>query len=245
MADHPYPDTGSPTNDGKGDPNFATFLNLGKFGSLLDTLVRVYGSKKSFSIYNDEYGYITRPPAKRSPTGRLYPSPDKAATFLNQAEYLSYKNPRIKSYMQYLLTDPAPNAQSGSAGFASGLEFSNGTKKATYFAFNLPLWMPKTSFSHRNKVEVWGDARPAVIESRFGAQRVSIQLQKGGRGAFTTINTVKIKKSKTGGYFDIHMKFGSSGNVRLAYTYPANDPLLPLGVARSTINSRVLKIKVH
>jgi hypothetical protein len=99
--------------------------------------------------------------------------------------------------------------------------------------------MPTTSFSHRRKVEIWGDARPAVFESK---QSVKIQLQKKGQGPYTTINTAK--KLRRAGYFDIKMKFPSSGNVRLAFTY-GQDSRLPAGIAGSTIFSRSFKIKVH
>ena len=40
------------------------------------------------------------------------------------------------------------------------------------------------------------------------------------------------------------MRFPSSGFVRLTFTYN-DDPLLPAGIAGSTIASRVFRIKVH
>jgi hypothetical protein len=238
VADHPYPNTGSPTNDGKGVADWATFPDLPKFGALLDKMTKTYGSGKHFPIYNDEYGYITKPPSNaRASGGGFYPSPAKASEYINQAEYLSYKNARIKSYMQYLLQDP-PVSVGLLAGFDSGLEFIGGAPKATYFAFNLPVWMPKTSFSKRSKVEVWGDARPASFETR---QHVQIQEGPTVNGPFSTLNTVGVKKN---GYFDIKMKFPSSGFVRLTFTYD-NDPRLPAGISGSTIASRVFPIKVH
>lgn len=238
VADHPYPNTGSPTNDGKGVADWATFPDLGKFGALLDKMTRTYRSGKHFAIYNDEYGYITRPPSNfRASGGGFYPSPATAATYINQAEYISYKSGRIKSYMQYLLKDP-PLSAGLLAAFNSGLEFITGVPKATYFAYNLPVWMPKTSFSKRSKVEVWGDARPANFETR---QHVQIQESPTALGQFTTLSTVGVKKN---GYFDIHMKFPSSGFVRLAFTYN-HDPLLPAGVGGSTIYSRVFSIRVR
>jgi len=142
--------------------------------------------------------------------------------------------------MQYLLRDPTRSV-TGSAGFASGLVFTSGVKKATYFAFNLPVWMPTTSFSHRRKVEVWGDARPAVFERHFGPQSVAIQLQRKGQ-PFVTLNTVKVRAN---GYFDIRMKFPASGAVRLVYTYPTGDLLLPATARGSTIASRSFNIKVR
>lgn len=239
MADHPYPDHGSPVSDGRGDPNWATFPDLGRFASVTDKMTRMYGSGKHFPIYNDEYGYITRPPANRSPAGGLYVSPDTAATFINWAEYLSYKNGRLRSYMQYLLMDPS-HASGPYAGFASGLIFPWGVRKASYPAYNLPVWMPKTSFSHRSKAEIWGEARPARFER---GQSVQIQFSKtSSTTGFTTLQSVK--KLNRAGYFDLKMKFPSSGFVRLAFTYN-HDPLLPPGIGGSTITSRVFKIKLH
>jgi hypothetical protein len=140
--------------------------------------------------------------------------------------------------MQYLIRDPS-HAAGPYAGFASGLEFPNGQRKPVYPAYNLPVWMPKTSFSRRAKAEIWGEARPARFERR---QTVQIQFSKGSNGPFATISTVK--KLSAAGYFDLRMKFPSSGFVRLSFTYN-HDPLLPPGVGGSTVTSRVLKIKVR
>jgi hypothetical protein len=203
---------------------------------VLDKVNGVYGSHKKYSIYNDEYGYITHPPA-RAP----YVSPATAAYYINWAEYLSWKSPRISSYMQYLIYDPAPNA-GPYAGFASGLYTYKGQAKATLPAYEVPLYMPATSFSASQAVEVWGEARPAYfmnLDSHQG-QTVTIQFQAGGHGAFQTV-----QKVNANGYFDIHTKFNTSGNVRLSYTYPAQDTFLPVGVPGTTITSRSVAIKVH
>jgi hypothetical protein len=239
VSDHPYPVNGSPINDGGTDPNFAAFHDLGNFGRTFDRVNSVYGSHKHFPIYNTEYGYITRPPATPPP---VYVSPAKAAFYINWAEYLSYKNPRVKSYMQYLLVDPPASAGPYKA-FASGLEFPNGKKKATFFAYRMPFYMPKTSFSRSQNVEVWGSVRPAPFATLdgFGAQRAQIQLDSGS--GFKTINTVTVKK---GGYFDVHMKFPSSGTVRVQWTYPTSDSFLAdPNVQGQTIDSRTFAIKVH
>ncbi len=238
MADHPYPDNGSPVRDGKGDPDFATFPDLGNFGTVIDKVNAVYGSHRRFPIYNDEYGYITHPPARSH-----YVSPTTAAYYINWAEYLSYKNSRLKSYMQYLLQDP-PTTTGPYAGFASGLEYPDAVHKPTYAAYILPFYMPRTTFSHRNKVEVWGAVRPAatMASAGHGTQTVALQ-ESSNHHAYVTIKTFKITKS--GGYFDTRMKFKKSGgSLRLVYTYP-NDALLPPGVSGSTVISRSFNIKVH
>jgi hypothetical protein len=234
MADHPYPDNLSPVRDGRNDPNFAAFPDLGNLARVLDRSTRAYGSGKHFPIYNTEYGYITHPPARPH-----YVSPNTAAYYINWAEYLSYKNSRVKSYMQYLLTDPPPTA-GPYAGFASGLQLPDGTDKATFYAYRMPLYMPRTNISRKQSVEVWGDVRPAPFASLdgFGTQRAQIQLN--GK----TISTVPI--NRPGGYFDIHMKFPTSGSVRLAWPYPSGDSFLSdPNVEGQTIYSRSFSVKVH
>jgi hypothetical protein len=239
VSDHPYPQGESPASAAGNKVDFARFNDLGNLAHELDHLTRIYGSGKHFPLYNTEYGYITRPPK-----GAPYPSPATAAYFINWAEYLSYKNPRVKSYMQYLLTDPPPNT-GAYAGFASGLETYTGAKKATFYAYRMPLYMPRTSFSRNQRVEVWGDVRPAPFATLdgFGVQHAQIQLQAGD-GAWQTIATVAVASST--GYFDVRMKFPSSGSVRLAWTYPSTDSLLENpDVAGQTIYSRTFPVKVQ
>ncbi|MGI8506749.1 MAG: hypothetical protein ACR2MK_08100 [Solirubrobacteraceae bacterium] len=238
VADHPYPDNLSPVTDGRNDPDFAALPDLGRLAAALDRVNRVYGSHKRYPIYNTEYGYITHPPKSSH-----YPSPSTAAYYINWAEYLSFKNPRVASYMQYLLADPSPRTGAYN-GFASGLETYNGTKKATYYAFRMPFYMPRTSFSRRQSVEVWGGARPAPFAQLDGngAQQAQIQLQTGHSG-FKTLKTVRLA-GRTG-YFDVRMKFPSSGTVRLQWTYPSQDSLLPSEDQGQTVYSRTFNIRVH
>ncbi len=237
VADHPYPQANSPIT-GPRDPNYSEFDDLGNFARVLDKVNRVYGSHTRFPIYNTEYGYITHPPAVRR-----YLSPTRAAYYINWAEYLSWKNPRVRSYMQFLLSDPPPRT-GPYAGFASGLETYKFAKKATFYAFRMPVYMPHTSFTRSQHVAVWGDVRPAPFATvdGFGQQRVQIQF-KTGNGAFKTINTAKL--NKPGGYFDVQMKFPSSGTVRLAWAYPSGDPLLLTADEGQTIYSRSFSVKVH
>jgi hypothetical protein len=230
FGDHPYPDNGSPVNDGK-TVDYATFPELGNLEATLDRVNRAYGSSKRYAIYNDEYGYITHPPASSH-----YPSQARAAWYINWAEYLSWKSPRIASYMQYLLRDPGAN-KGPYSGFASGLELPNGRHKATYDAYRLPVYMPRTSLRKGTRAEVWGAARPAPFLTRDGAQSVAIQVNKK--------TVAKVRPGRSGGYFDARVRFASSGTVRLAYTYPKSDSLLPISELGKTVYSRSFTIRVH
>src|SRR3984885_5499296 len=242
---------GCPTNAAA--PDYTEFADLPRLASALDRIQRVYGSGKRFPIYNNEYGYITNPPnhslTALNPNGQFV-SPSTAAYYINWAEYLSWRNPRIASTMQYLLYDPNPLKAPEYGGFASGLIFYSGARKPAYDAYRLPLFLPNaTAKNSRQSLEVWGCVRPAhYAQLDTGApQQVQIEYQRASRGAFKTMRTVTINSSR--GYFDLHMTFPASGSVRLAWTYPANDALLTPGVrlnppGGATAYSRTARVTV-
>jgi hypothetical protein len=229
---HPYGQTQSPVSKAGNKVDYALFQDIPQVEATIDHVNRVYGSSKKLAIYNTEYGYITNPPHPG------YDSPATAAYYINWAEYLSWKQSRVGSYMQYLLADPPPVAKPYN-GFASGLEFSNGNHKATYDAFRMPVYMPHTSFSPNSNEEIWGAARPAPFMTTDGSGTQTVSIQLNGQ----TIKTLNVTGS--GGYFDVKMKFPKSGTVRLFYTYPSINPFLPPSDLGRTVFSRSFKITVH
>ncbi len=190
----------------------ADSADLGRVGTLertLDRLNRVYGSHKRFSIWNTEYGFQTSPP---EPAGPKVVSTATAALYVNWAQYISYKNPRIASYDQYLLQDPPSYAGL----FDSGLEFNDGSHKPDYAAFQVPVFMPKTTVSKPSTLQVWGGA-PV---STFGGPKLAlIQFQPSGS---PTIETVKTPGLNRAGYFDTEIKFNNSGTLRVVWTGAGN-----------------------
>jgi hypothetical protein len=223
FADHPYSRWYPPNVEPQNDPDYSSLADIGGLERALDRLNRVYGSNTQFPIWSTEYGYITSPPkhfTRRIP----YISPSTAAYYLNWAEYLSWRNPRIQSTSQYLLGDPEPSTPSTAfGGFASGLLKFDGTPKATYNAYRLPLYLPVTSTRRGLSLEVWGCARPApFVSADTGTpQTVSIQLRSGENSQFKTIETVPITSVR--GYFDTRVVFPSGGMVRLMWSYPPVD----------------------
>ena len=232
-AVHPYPVNLPPTQASSTDPDFVEFSELPRFGAALDRLQRTYGSTTRFPIWVNEYSYITNPPNN---SGNHFVSPATAAYYINWAEYLSWRNPRIASTMQYLLDDPNPRHAPEYGGFASGLQFYNGRPKQTLAAYRLPLYLPQTAARRGGRLEVWGCVRPAhyaSIDTGGQAQRVQIQFQRGPRGPWSALTTVPIADPH--GYFDLRVAFPSSGSVRLAWSYPTG----------STVFSRIVKVTVR
>jgi hypothetical protein len=257
FADHPYPSNQAPPIETSKDPDIAPFPRLPNLEQALDRLQRVYGSRKRFPIYDTEYGYITHPPNRDN-----FVSPATAAYYINWAEYLSWKQPRVASTMQYLLYDPLfpYGSGSGDGGFASGLVYSNGKPKPGYAAYRLPLFLPVTSTVRGRSLEVWGCVRAAryailgalqtaapggtTTTASGGPQTAQIQFARTGSRTFTSMRTVTIRDANNC-YFDVRMKFPASGTVRLAYTYPTN-PLLGFApaVQGSTVYSRSVQVKL-
>ncbi len=254
VSDHPYMRWYKPNHEVNPDPTnhspTSDYSSLGVIGNLtraLDRLQRVYRSGTRFPIYDTEFGYITSPP-KHSPDPTssvrvIYLSPALAAGYMNWAEYISWRNPRIRSFEQYLLYDPyRPTRANNWGGFASGLLSWNGVQKATYYAWRLPLYLPVTRARPGHALQVWGCIRPA----RFGEldtgspQTAQIQFAPRASGNYTTLRTVTVGAGSC--YFDLHMTFPSSGKVRLAYTYPAGDQLLGNGVG---VVSRTVSVTVR
>jgi Cellulase (glycosyl hydrolase family 5) len=224
FAIHPYPQGQPPNVITSSEPDFADLAAVGNLMSTLDRVNRIWGSNTKFDIYNTEYGYQTRPPDKRL----RQPSPATAAFYENWAEYISWKNQRIKSFTHYLLVD------SKAGDFPSGFEFfpgGIGRAKPTYYAFRMPIFLPTTTGHPNQSLEVWGSARAADLFGT-GPQTVQIQYQIGPNSPWQNIGTATPDPS---GYFDVKVSFPGSGFVRTEWTLPAVGP----------IHSRVQAITLH
>jgi hypothetical protein len=241
---HPYPINLPPTEADSSGAGTVEFSQIPELTSTLDRIQRVYGSHRRLSVYNTEFGYITHPPNANT----SYVSPQVAARYINWAEYLTWRNPRLATTMQYLLYDPPPGpGVFGPGGFATGLTFFNGTPKATFGAYRMSIFLPLTRSGPGQPLEVWGDVRPAHYASldTHRAQYVQIQFRSGSSGAFRTLKTVPITDPR--GYFDVDVQFPASGTVRLRWSYPPGDQRLldPVTPHETTIYSRDVQVTVQ
>jgi hypothetical protein len=239
---HPYSRWYQPSVEAQPDPDYAALAQIGNLERGLDRAQRAYGSHRRLPIWNTEYGYLTSPP-KRSPDPKNkvpYLNQSTAAYFDNWAEYISWRDPRLASFMQYLLADPLPSTRANDyGGFASGLLSYKGQEKPGYAAFRMPLYLPVTSSRRGRSLEVWGCVRPAhraMVDVPADPEIVDVQFRPAG-GSFTTVKSITLTDPR--GYFDARLRFPSSGTVRLHWTYPSDDPLLSPG---DTIYSRNVSV---
>ena len=213
FAIHPYPQGQvTPNVATPNEPDYADLPKLPSLEATLDGAIAAYGLTIKFPLYDTEFGYQTNPPEK---IARAI-NPTLAAYYMNWAEYISWSDPRVASWDQYLLTDPPP-----SSNFDTGLEFANGTPKdPMYDAFRIPLYLPQATAKQGQSLVVWGCVRPAhfAMLASKAPQVASIQFKPSSGGAFKTIQRVTITDAY--GYFTASVTFPASGSVRIAWSGP-------------------------
>ncbi len=240
---HPYASHWTPTAKASTIPKADIVLPvIGRLSTVLGQATSGWHHHRNYAIWSTEFGFVTSPPQPNQ-VGKRFPSPQQAAIYLNESEYLSYRNPRIASYAQYLLRDPENLLSKGVGLFSSGLLFANGAPKPGLSAYRMPVWMPEQTVTRGQNALVWGGARPTP--GGFAATHVTqqVQIQQLNGGVWQTLATVNANSAT--GYFQTHIRFNNSGGLRLAYTYPATELALPAGVAGTTIYSRTVPVTVR
>jgi hypothetical protein len=216
-AHHPYfffhaPGYRSP------DPNFVPIANLGRLERFLDGALRAYGVHRRLPIYFTEYGYQTRPPDPFQVVTLA-----QQAAYLNEADYMAWRDPRVRSVAQFLLYDAAPDARYRPSQFKywdtfqTGLAYANGKPKPSLYAYQIPIWVPQTRVRRGGRVFVWGQVRPA--DRLDSPQQVAIQW-RGQRGQYRTI--AHATTAPFTGYLTARVRLPGSGYVKLAWTAPSH-----------------------
>jgi hypothetical protein len=193
---------------GKGDITLTTMSRLTK---VLRLGARGHAIRSGLPIYFTEYGIQTRPPNRR------YGVPvSKQAMWLNQADWLTYKNRAVRSVSQYELFDGADTSV-----FTTGLIFHSGQPKPSFDAYRLPVWASRKG----SRTSLWMWVRPA------GGSPQAITIQHDTGGGFNNVATVTTNSRG----FASASESGTSGRWRFLWTGPD-------GVSNS---SRAASVKDH
>jgi hypothetical protein len=180
-----------------------TTADIPRLTGTLDGIFRAYRNGRRLPIYNTEFGYESRPPSAFG-----VPLATQAA-YLNEAEFMGYRNSRLRSYSQFLLSDSSSAQQ-----FQTGLIQRTGRIKPAYGAYRTPIWIPN-AVSRSGRFRVWGLFRPG---RREGVRSASIQFARFG-GRFATVATASAARAR--GYVDRTIRVPRSGFIRLAWRDPA------------------------
>jgi hypothetical protein len=195
------------------DPNWAPLANLSRLEHGLDRALGAYGIHRRLPIYITEYGYSTNPPNPRQVV-----TPAEQAAYINQADYMAWRDPRVRSISQFLLYDSGPNTSVPKSSllywdtFQTGLLFANGRPKPAYDAYRTPIWIPSPRVRHGAGMFVWGEVRPGP----HNLPGTALIQWRGRHGAWSTIATVTFRQPE--GYFTTRVRPpGGSGGLRIAW----------------------------
>jgi hypothetical protein len=172
IAHHPYIRGGSRSPLTPARPDEITISSIYRLKTILRQAVRRGMLRGGLPLYYTEYGFQSNPPDRTLgvPLGQM-------AAYLNESEWIAFRDRAVRGLAQYLLRD---DPQLG--GFQSGLEFVNGRPKPALAAYRFPIWVVRRGVS----VTVFGRVRP--IQDR-GQGMVRIQLRLPGRRAFSNFLT--------------------------------------------------------
>lgn len=214
-AHHPY-GFQTPPDRPASDPTYITLQNLPSFERMLNRIFSAYGRRPrgGVPLYLTEWGYKTNPPNPYVPT-----SPTAQAVWINQGEYMMWREPYVHGLTQFLLVDspPIPRTRKGSrlywSSFQTGLEYINGTPKPSFDAYQIPVWLPKAR--HGGNVAVWAQLRLADHSS---TQTGEFQFKPSGSQTWQPLTSVQTNSAE--GFIFTHISIPSAGTLRLTWTAP-------------------------
>jgi hypothetical protein len=215
FAHHPYGFQTAP-NKPAPDPTFVTLQNLPSFERMLNRIFGAYGRRPAGGVplYLTEWGYKTNPPNPYVPT-----SPAAQAAWLNQGEYMAWRERYVRGLTQFLLVDspPIPHTRKNSvaywSSFQTGLEFINGKPKPSFAAYQIPIWLPNAH--HGGNVAVWGQLR---LADHTTTQTGELEFEPSGSSTWQPLSSVQAGSPE--GFIFTHVSIPSKGTLRLTWTAP-------------------------
>jgi hypothetical protein len=182
VAHHPYAAgaiSGPTAKAASQDVPFASLRNLYR---VLDQGAARKRIASKAPVYLTEYGIQTKPPDK------FGVALGTQARLLNQADWMAYRDSRVRSVSQYEINDPPEVDQ-----FNTGLRQTDGKVKPSLAAYQLPIWV--------STKRVWGQVRT-------GGSSAALQWRASSKKSWKTYKTVKLNAA---GYFDL--KVSRSGGL--------------------------------
>ena len=210
VAHHPYTRGGSRPPTDTGGSTEITISSASRLKAIVRQAAARGRVRSGLKISYTEFGFQTNPPDELFGVGL-----EAQAAYLNHSDWISYRDPGVRTVAQYELRD-----EQRAAAFQTGLRFLDGRPKPSFVAYRVPLWLTRKGARYR----VWGQVRPAADGAR---EPVEVQSAPPGSNAFETVTTTTTKGKK--GFVDLTVP-ARPGAWRLRWT--------PAG-GGETITSRV------
>lgn len=206
VAHHPYTRGAGTSFYKKVGRDDITIRTLTRLSAVMRQGAKAHAVPRSLAshLYLTEFGVSSKPPGSRYSVSLA-----TQAKWINEADYLAYRNPNVRSVAQYELEDDPHNYSRKT--FYTALCFHQPDPSACYpkpswDAYRVPLYVVR----HGKSVTVFGGARPAQPGL---AEQVQIQ-QRDSNGDFVTLRTVQLNRA---GWFTATLP-NRKGRWRLAWT---------------------------
>ena len=213
LAHHPY-NFPLPPNLKSRDPDFVALADTPRLVKFINRVLAAYGQARrgGLPIFFTEYGYQTKPP---DPLGLSWAT---QASYLNETEYMEWRFQAVKSGSQFLLVDDKPNSNfpPGSikywGTFQTGLLELDGSRKASFFSYPVPIWLPRTHVRAGKRFLVWAMRR----DGTNGDQQTG-SVQYAGLHGRRYRNLKTVTTTDPHGYLETRVAVRRSGTVRMAW----------------------------
>ncbi|MGH2899584.1 MAG: cellulase family glycosylhydrolase [Solirubrobacteraceae bacterium] len=199
-------------------PDWVSISDLRSLSRELSRIYRRYGQKmqtrRGVPLYLTEYGYQTKP----DPFVAKVVSFSRQAAWINEAEYIAFKNPNVRTLSQFLLVDDGPDPTATQLNVKwrtvqSGLQLLDGRRKPSYKAYVTPIFLRSSRVRRGRSTTVFGMLRAAQAAS---SQKVQIQVRP--RGAKRWRTRVRMTVGGPRHYFQKRLRMTRSGYVRILWS---------------------------
>ena len=214
VAHHPYSVMSAPGVPSK-DPEFAVLADTDRLATVLDAASHAGRLPAALPLWFTEYGYQTGPP---DPFRGV--SLDNQSRWLAEAEYLTFANPRVAAFTQFLLRDDDPRTQYAEndprrwVTYQTGLRFADGSAKPAYETYRLPLFAPR-KLAAGEPLQLWGFVRAAENGTD---QTVLVQFRASAQEEWQTVSNRAVTDPR--GYFTEQLSAPATGLYRYAWEEP-------------------------
>ena len=214
-AHHAYSLKRAPTFPGR-RPGGAPLGAINRLVRALDGSQRRWGKPRRWPVWMTEYGYQTLPPDpyRGIPWGRQ-------ASWMSWAEYVTYRNPRLAAFAQFLLVDDAPRTRFSRRDprrwvtWQSGFFTTRGRKKPAYDEFRRAIHVTPRHPRRGGSVNIFAIFRTAEEGTSIPAR---IEFRPRG-GDWRTLRPLTVTNPR--GYLLERVRPPSRGSVRVTWTDPA------------------------
>jgi hypothetical protein len=176
IAHHPYTRGAGQSLGARVAAADITLVKIGRLSSWINRAAHQRRIPGRLPIWITEYGFQTNPPDRFAGT-----SLTRQATWMNQSDWLAWRNSRIRSVAQYEMRD-----ERSTGAFQTGLRFTGGKAKPALAAYRQPIWVIGAGRS----TKVWLQVRPAARLTE--PQEVTLQYLPKGKHSWRSAGTYTV-----------------------------------------------------